>query len=499
MKKTSVLIATILSASIALSGCGSTKSSDQGNSKSTEAPYELKYAFTVNGSIPTDLQQVVDEINKITIKKINVKIVAQPISDSQYLQQINLMISGGEKLDLITERGFNLTSDVSKNELVQLDDYLKKDGSQVVKNLGNYVKAGQINGKQYSVPCIRNMANAYGIAMRKDIVDKYNIDTKSLKTYDDVEAMFKKIQAGEPNLVMTMPSAASVSLYSFMFPADVLADGFGVLMNQGQTDLKVVNDVQTTDYANNLKLIRKWYQQGYILKDSATNTQAGPLSIKAGKAFSYFTNLKPGYDMQATKSCGTQMVSATIIPPFSTTDGVAGYSMAIPVTCKNPDKAMQFMNLMYSDPQVINLIDWGIEGKHYTKVSGSNNVIDYPSGVTAANTGYGLNMGFEFGNQLLSYVWNGDSPDLYTQLADFNKSAKVSKAFGFMFDGSSVKTEYAALTNVKNQYKIALEDGILDPDTILPKYISALKDAGIEKYTAEKQKQLDAWAKTQSK
>jgi putative aldouronate transport system substrate-binding protein len=68
-----------------------------------------------------------------------------------------------------------------------------------------------------------------------------------------------------------------------------------------------------------------------------------------------------------------------------------------------------------------------------------------------------------------------------------------------LFDGAAVKTEFAALTNVNNQYKIALEDGMLDPDTTLPKYISALKDAGIEKYVAEKQKQLDAWAKTQGK
>lgn len=504
MKKSAVLLTTFLSTAIVLSGCGSSNKSTgnqstPGNDKAAGQTVEIKYAFAVNRGVPKEMDSVADEISKITQKKINAKLTAVPIADAQYTQQINLMISGGEQLDIMTERGFNLTGDVAKNQLKPLDNYLSKDGAEVTKALGNYIKAGQINGKQYSVPCIRNMANAYGIVMRKDIVDKYQIDTTKLKTLDDVEAMFKKVQAGEPNLVMTMSQSASTSMYSYMFTTDALGDGFGVLANSGLDNLKVVDITQTPEYATNLKLLRKWFQQGYILKDNATNTQAGPSLIKSGKVFSYFTNLKPGFDMQSSNSCATPMVSATLIPAFSTTDGVAGYSMAIPVTSKNPEKAMQFINLLYSDPQVINLIDWGIEGKHYTKVSGSNNVIDYPSGVTAENTGYGLNMGFEFGNQLLSYVWKGDSPDLYTQLDSFNKSAKVSKAFGFMFDGSSVKTEYAALTNVKNQYKIALEDGALDPDEILPKYISALKDAGIDKYVAEKQKQLDAWAKTQSK
>lgn len=503
MKKIAVLLSTILASTFILSGCSSaSKSSAQGSGagdKTAGETYELKYAFPVNGQIPKDMQEVIDEVNKITMKKINVKVVAAPISNAQYTQQINLMISGGEKLDLMTERGFNLTGDVAKNQLMPIDSLLKSHGQEVVKSLGDYIKAGQVNGKQYAVPAIRNMANAYGICMRKDILDKYSIDPTKIKTLDDVEAVFKKVQAGEPNLIMTMSQSSGTSLYSYMYPIDALGDGFGVLPDFGKSGLKVVNHYATPEYANAVKFIRRWYDQGYIMKDNATNTQAGPATIKAGKAFSFFTSLKPGYDIQASNSCGTEMVSSTLIPGYSTTDGVAGYSMSIPVGTKNPEKVMQFMNLMYSDPQVINLFDWGIEGKHYTKVSGANNVIDYPNGITATTTGYGLNMGFQFGNQLLSYVWKGDSPDLYTKLADFNKSATLSKAFGFLFNGASVKTEFAALTNVNNQYKIALEDGMLDPDTTLPKYISALKDAGIEKYIAEKQKQLDEWVKTQGK
>ena len=99
------------------------------------------------------------------------------------------------------------------------------------------------------------------------------------------------------------------------------------------------------------------------------------------------------------------------------------------------------------------------------------------------------------GNQFLSYIWNGDDPKLWEKMNAFNKSAVMSKALGFSFNAEPVKTEVAAVTNVQNQYKVGLETGTLDPEVKLPEFVKALKAAGIEKIIAEKQKQLDEWAK----
>ena len=38
-------------------------------------------------------------------------------------------------------------------------------------------------------------------------------------------------------------------------------------------------------------------------------------------------------------------------------------------TSKNPEKAMEFLNLMYSNPEISNLLMNGIEGQEYQKVS----------------------------------------------------------------------------------------------------------------------------------
>ena len=101
------------------------------------------------------------------------------------------------------------------------------------------------------------------------------------------------------------------------------------------------------------------------------------------------------------------------------------------------------------------------------------------------------------GNSFLSYVFEGNNPDIWSEMEEFNKSAIKSKALGFNFDSSSVKTEVTAVTNVVAKYALGLESGVLDPDKSLPEFIKGLKAAGIDKIIAEKQKQLDEWAKNQ--
>ena len=156
---------------------------------------------------------------------------------------------------------------------------------------------------------------------------------------------------------------------------------------------------------------------------------------------------------------------------------------------------MKFLDLMYEDAELVNLLDWGIEGKHYVKVS--DNVIKYPEGVTMLTNGYNLNMSWLFGNQFLSYVFEGEDPDIWQKMKEFNVQAIKSKAMGFTMNPESVKTEIAAVSNVIAQYYLVLETGSADPDKVLPQFIEKLKTAGIDKVIADKQRQLDEWAKAE--
>jgi putative aldouronate transport system substrate-binding protein len=449
-----------------------------------------------SASVPKDLKIVEEEINKITKEKINVKIKLSPINIGAYVQQTNLMLSSNEKVDLMLVASFfGYTSQAAKGQLLPLDDLVDKYGPDIKKVMDeDYLNASKVGGKLYAVPTLRDMASASGILMRKDLVEKYNIDASKVKTLDDVETVLKTIKENEKDLTPLVPSNPGqqpTMIYNWF---DRLGDGLGVLPKY-DNNLKVVNLFETDEYAEFVKKMRKWQNEGLLMKNPGTNTETGGNLVKSNVGFSYLSPLKPGIDSQESKNTQMPMVSASLGEPVSTTFGVTTMMWGIPQSSKIPEDAMKFLNLMYQDKELVNLLSWGIEGKHYEKVS--ETLVKYPEGVDATTNGYNLNMNFAMGNSFLSYIFEGNDPTLWNQIDEFNKEAIKSKALGFNFDSSAVKTEVTAVTNVVNKYTIGLENGVLDPETELPKFIKELKAAGIDKIVAEKQKQLDEWAKTQ--
>jgi putative aldouronate transport system substrate-binding protein len=512
MKRLQAALVTMLSVMLVLTACGgnnneagnkpavgeSTSTGDTGtDTDKALKPYDLTVAYLNIGNA-TDLAEIAAEVNKITQQKINATIKFMPIDIGAWQQQINLMLAGNEKLDLlITGTGLNFGTQAAKGQLVPLDDLLEQYGPDIKSVVGSdSLKAASTSGKIYGVPSVRDWAADYGVLMRKDIVDKYNIDLNAVKTYDDLDAIFALVKKNEPEMATVIPEGASFSILQSISPGliDPLNDENGVLPGL-DNDLKVVNWFETQQYADLLKMVRRWYSEGFIPKDISTNQTASEQLVKAGKAFSFMVHMKPGYENKTSLMTGTPMVAVRILPPVATTSSISNIMFSIAKNSADPERAMMFLNMLYADAELVNLIDYGIEGKHYEVKEGK--IIGFPSGVDSTNATYNPNHGWMWGNQFLSYVWEGDDAAVWELQDKFNKAAIKSKAMGFSFTVDPVKTEAAAVQNVKDQYKIGLENGTLDPDKYLPEFISKLKSAGMDKIIAEKQKQLDEWAAKQ--
>ncbi|MCM3271066.1 ABC transporter substrate-binding protein [Paenibacillus elgii] len=495
-------LAVVLASGMVLAGCGAKNEGESTDSipsatKSSKnlAPYEVTMAFF--GNDQKDLPAVQDEMNKILKEKINATVKLTPISISAWQQQTNLMLAGNEKVDLMfTSAGFNYGTQVAKGQLLALDELVEKYGAGIKQAFEPYqLSAAKINGKSYAIPAVKDMASDYGILMRKDLVDKYKIDLSKIKTLNDLDAVFQTIKDNEPNMVpLVAKNPGTGPFYAGYVPYDGMSGGVGVLPDY-DNNMKVVNWYETQQYADLLNVLRKWYQAGYLLKDASTSKQDGRELVKAGKAFAYFSNLKPGTEIEASRKSGKEMTVVRMTPAYATTDMITSMMWSIPKNSKDPERALMVLNLLYSDKQLYNLLTWGIEGKHYVKKS--DNVIDYPAGVDITNTGYNFGTPYMFGNQFLSYTWPMEDSDIWKKMDQFNKGAKKSKALGFIFDVEKVKTEMAAVNNVLTEYVVGLETGTLDPAENLPKFITKLKAAGSDKIISEKQRQLDEWAKSQ--
>jgi len=471
-----------------------TNNTEQTETKSELAPYKLVMIFP-SGVVPKDLPLVQDEINKYLTEKINATIEIRPIDWGAWQNKTNLMFASQEQFDLMfTASWYFLGQEAAKGQIIPLDDLLEKHGQGIKSVLDPaYVEGGKLNGKSYGVVANKEFAATKGVVMRKDLVEKYNFDLSAVKELKDLEPIFAKIKESEPGItplqVKNDRSPASAILGYGMF--DMLGDGPGVL-DRSSNELKVIDMFETPQFLEATKLMHKWYKLGYINKDGSTNKDSEFLAVKAGKAFAYGESMKPGFDMQETRNTGMPMTTVELTQPYTTTGDTTSAMFAIPFTSKDPERAMMFLNLLYTDKHLLNLLDWGIEGKHYVKVS--DNIIDYPQGVDAATVDYNLNLPWMFGNQLNSYIWKTEDPEIWAKYKAFNEGAQKSIALGFVFDPEKVKNEVAATNNVVVEFTGGLYTGTLDPDVYIPKFVEKLKAAGMDKIIAEKQRQLDEWA-----
>lgn len=452
------------------------------------------------GAKPKDLPMVQAEMDRYTKEKLNATVEIRPIDWGAYRDKTNLMFASNEQFDLLfTSPWMYLGDEVAKKQIIELDSLIDKYGQGIKAILDPaVVEGGKIGGKTYAVATNKEFAADKGIIMRKDLVEKHNIGISRIKDLKDLTPVFETIKKTEPGItplqVKGNESPMSVVLGYGKF--DMLGDGPGVL-DRAARDFKVINLLETPIYMEYAKLQHEWYKAGYINRDGASSTEMTYTAVREGKAFSYGQSGKPGIDAQEARNAGRELVYVPLTKPYMTTGDTTSAMFAIPTTAVDPARAMMYLNMLFTDKYLLNLLNWGVEGIHYKKVSG--NIIDYPDGVTAANTGYTLNMSWMFGNQMNNYLWTTEDPQLWDKLGKFNREAERSIALGFIFVPDKVKNEVAAINNVNTLFQGAVNSGAIDPEIVVPQYIQRLKEAGLDEIIAEKQAQLDAWRKANGK
>ncbi|MEH7253928.1 ABC transporter substrate-binding protein [Neobacillus niacini] len=477
----SILLVLLLLVS-ACSAESSTENGEKGDSK----PYEVVMTYPAYGDV-SDFGSVQEAISKITLEKMNATVKLLPIPVSNYANQVNLMLSGSEKVDLVYTRVWEAFDNKARTgQLLPLNELIGKHG-QSVKDLipPEFADAGKIDGETYGIPSIKGWALTPSLIMSKDLVEKHGIDVNEINTWDDVAPVLELIKTNEPGVAPLVNRALREPPASIIHFLDPLGDFLGVLEFEAG-GYKIENKFETNSYKEAVDITRGWFEAGYMNKDITTTQELGSTLVKSGKAFSFLRNIN---DCASEQISGTELVCAPLGKSYITRNSVSSNMISIGRNSENPEKAMEFINLLYSDEEVINLFTNGIEGKHY--VQGKNGLIKKPEG--AKSTGYDSNQ-FLVGNNFLSYVWEGNDPEVWKDMKKMNEEAEPSRAMGFSFDSSQVKNQLTAVTNVVNQFFIAFETGSLDPGE-LPEFIEKLKGAGIDQIVKEKQKQLDEWVK----
>lgn len=462
---------------------------EEGNTGESELePYQLTLVYP--GAPQKDEALVEEALNKLLTEKINATIDLMPIDWGSWDEKVNLMIASREEVDIIFTAQWNgHASNVGKGAFLELDNLIQQHGQGILETQDpTFLEGARINGKNYGVPTTKELAAAGGIVYRKDVAEELGIDMSQVKTIKDLDAVYAKVKAERPDLTPLYISSTDNTFNSHFFGNyDFLGDATipGAIFKDG-TDTTVV-PIETTDrFLETTRLTHEFFKKGYINADAATSQVSAPDAWKAGIVFSAIESLKPGKDEEVATTAGLsgklgqiQLTNKTIA-----TSETAGSMLGISSTSQDPERAMMFINLLHTDKEVNNLINFGIKDVHYTLngeiMSKTDRTGDYSPGAN-----------WMLGNQFLNYLWDTEDPQKWEKFKEFNTGATKSPALGFVFNSEPVKNEIGALANVIKQYQVAIDRGVVNIDDVLDEYMSAMKAAGLDKVIAEKQAQFD--------
>ena len=462
-----------------------------------EEPYKMVMQVITYGFDDPDLQQVQDAVNELTIPEIGVEVEFMTTPIMEMATKLGLLVSGGQQIDLVCAGLLNTPSNLVSQGLLQpITEYV--EGSEALSSLAEgIIDACKVNGEIYAYPGSVASANQVTFFYDKDLADEYGIEVpEMIQTAEQWEELFTAVkESGMPQYGISLGDGVACE-YEWT-PFDSLgADqdlSYGVVMDSLNGDT-VVNYYATDEYKEKCKMHRDWFEKGYCVPDSISNGYTTTDSMTQGMIFGFVSNggpsISPAY---FTKITGKNIAAAPMADILTKTSGVINFSWGVSSSCERPDKVVDFLEMLYTNTDLANLLNYGIEGVHYSAPAEGSKIIGYPEGVDAMNCGYGSFIG-SYGNILETYQREPYTDEDIAGFVDFcYPNAPNSKFMGYTFDPSNVTTAQTAVAAVVGQYAPALECGTVDPEEMIPEFISALEAAGMNEIIAENQAQLDAW------
>ena len=470
-------------------GCGQSGGSSSGSEPSEEV---TTVRWITAGTPQTGMDAVLEEVNKLLAERYGLKLQLEIYDYGSYDEKMNMIISSGEEFDVCftTQSWLNkYQPNVSRGAFLALDDLIDENAPGLREVLPEFLfEQARVDGAIYAVPNYQICYDSFGFMMRKDLVEKYNFDWENVKTVEDMYPFWDAIRDNEPDLYPV--GDLSIQAFEDDFVAMCMIQDYYTVAGSGASSfyIKKGDDSYTVDwFPDVVKEYRakfgELYDKGYIRSDIIT-MQDDSADITAGKYASRLGIIKPGGEVEQKQLAGGyDYVQVALTEPFVNALASRAAMNAVSSSSKHPEAAIRMIDVMNSDKEIFNMLNFGIEGVNYTMENGF--VKEIP------DSGYFFNSGWALGNQFNAYLVEGQQEGVWEETMEINNNAEVSPISGFSFNEEAVSTEMAQMSSVTSEYKFL---GVYDDfETRFEEFRTKMEQAGVEKYKAEVQSQLDAW------
>lgn len=500
-----------------LAACGgATPEPETTSEEETEAPVSappvaetvtLRYYWV--GNQDTDQRALVEaEINEYIEPLIGANVIFNIIGWGDWATKAVTGLQAGEDIDIFFTADWYYYMQLATEGLFRpLNDddgeygnLLARYGQGIVNSLNPaFITGTQIDGVNYAVPTNKELTVPEGFIYNLTWAEAIGFtpeEAAKVKTFADMEPWIEMAKDAYPDeypyltdgRVGFMPwvpgfaSGVSENLINMKFEPDA----------NGVFDETVVSVMETDWAEEHTGIMRSWYERGWIHPDAGLDTFETGQVRNAGRFFIEpqplkGSNIKAQELINASGNPDLRLGEIYGQPKINITVHSGGSMLAIPMISDNAVQAMQYINLMHTDPKLVNTMLFGVEDTHWE--------FEDDGRVNLTNSAwYGAHSGaWTIGNTMIQAVTNVEDPDKNRMLIEYSNDAIDHASLGFRFRTEPVAAELTALTAVTDGMNKALFTGYVDPDEVLFQYITDLKAAGLETLHAEIDQQYDDW------
>lgn len=466
------------------------------------------------GNDVKDDSKVMEELNKILQEKINVTL--EPIWETWgYGEEVVLSLQGGEDIDIYftcswTENEYNKFA--RDGYYVRLDDpnnnLIEKYASELWNTLPEVLThtGAAVNGADgygvYAVPGYKDIATQNCWDINVPLLEKYGYTLDDIRNTDyyGFGEILQTVKDGEGadfypllvegavlermvtnSIIVTGDSGTGNFMSYYLDPTDV--------SKESSYGITLLNKYATDEFAKFAAKTREYFQNGFIDPACSNTNQANEIRTAKQNTGEYLIGTQSyslGYELQASQERGFEVAMIPCTDPYVDTTSAQGAMMAISTASKNPERAMMFLNLLNTDPEIMTLMNYGVEGVHYNLTDDGcveftaerDNFKPWTNGVgNVTILPPTVEQGVGFWDTFTSYYGN----------------AKEIPILGFAYDGSGVETEMSAVANVVEEYLLPLCTGAVDPETKLPEFLEKLEQNGVNTVLDDANAQLKSF------
>lgn len=507
--------------SVLLSGCDARKSG--GNAKpgamatpvksdmpDTSKAVKLK-GYMMSTNAPKMWDEVQTEVNKLLSAKVNTTMEVNILPQGDAKTKIPMINASGEDYDFVYTANWlgTYSQEISKGAYQEItEDMIKKLMPKYYQavNKAN-LNIMKVDGKLYCIPQTDNGLNFMGFMVRKDLREKYGLP--AIKNMADMEKYLETVMKNEKGIIPFNLSKleAATGLFDILiqesFGDRMMAfPGITTVNSPYEDPAGKVYSLLDKDYYEAFKKsvakMKEFYDKGYVPKNPFGNTVQSADALVQGKSAIARTNLN-GFAVNYSRAKGNNY--DTEFYPMVSSKGnvlqdVAAQGAALKANGKNIERTLMAMDYIYQDPDIVEMLEYGIKGKSY--VVTKDGKIDFPEGINSANAPYPQGIvSFWFTDSKLKKPMASWPQQRIDMGNEYSKKTVSPPLNGITLNTDSIKTEMASIKNIESVEGDSLKVGMVENvDAMMEAYLKKLKDAGYEKVVAEMKKQAEAFVKS---